>query len=123
MHSCPEQWRSKASTYLASRGGGGCQGLQAEMQNTKYSCEEEINERIALGNKAYFVNQKFLRSKLVTKRSKLKIYKTVIRPLVIDASETWVLKEAMIKKLMIFERKVLRRMFGPTKEKDGTQRI
>ena len=27
------------------------------------------------------------------------------------------------KKLMVFERKVLRRIFGPTKERDGTRRI
>jgi hypothetical protein len=32
------------------------------------------------------------------------------------ASETWVLKEAIIQKLLIFERKILRRIFGPTKE-------
>ena len=32
------------------------------------------------------------------------------------ASETWVLKEAIIQKLLIFERKALRRIFGPTKE-------
>jgi hypothetical protein len=87
------------------------------------SVEEEIKERIALGNKAYFAKQKFLKSKLVTKQSKLEVYKTVIRPVVIHASETWVLKEAMIKKLMIFERTFLRRIFGPTKEKDGTWRI
>jgi hypothetical protein len=84
---------------------------------------EEIKERIALGNKAYFTNQKFRKSKLVTKRPKLKLYKTVIRPAVIYGSETCVLKEAMIKKLMIFERKILRRIFGPTKKKDQTWRI
>jgi hypothetical protein len=49
-----------------------------------------------LGNKAYFANQKLLKSKLFSKQSKLKLYKTVIRPVVIYASETWVLKEAMI---------------------------
>jgi capsule polysaccharide modification protein KpsS len=32
------------------------------------------------------------------------------------ASETWVLKEAINQKLLIFERKILRRIFGPTKE-------
>jgi hypothetical protein len=32
-------------------------------------------------------------------------------------------KKAIIQKLMIFERKILRRIFGPTKEKDGTWRI
>jgi hypothetical protein len=31
-------------------------------------------------------------------------------------SETWVLKETAIQKLLVFERKVLRRIFGPTKE-------
>ena len=32
------------------------------------------------------------------------------------ASETWVLKESSIQKLLIFERKILRRIFGPTRE-------
>jgi hypothetical protein len=32
------------------------------------------------------------------------------------ASETWVLKETIIQKLLVFERKILRRIFGPTKE-------
>jgi hypothetical protein len=39
------------------------------------------------------------------------------------ASETWVLNEAIIKKLMIFKRTILRRIYGPTKEKDETWRI
>jgi hypothetical protein len=32
------------------------------------------------------------------------------------ASETWVMKETIIQKLLVFERKILRRIFGPTKE-------
>jgi hypothetical protein len=32
------------------------------------------------------------------------------------ASETWVLKETIIQKLLVFERKILRRIFGPIKE-------
>jgi len=32
------------------------------------------------------------------------------------ASETWVLKENIIQKLIVFERKILRGIFGPTKE-------
>ena len=34
----------------------------------------------------------------------------------IYASETWVLKETITQKLLVFERKILRRIFGPTKE-------
>jgi hypothetical protein len=37
--------------------------------------------------------------------------------------ETWVLKETTKNKLMVFERKVLRKIFGPTEERDGTWRI
>jgi len=61
-------------------------------------------------------NQKFFKSRLVTKYSKLKLYRTVIRPIVTYASETWVLKGTIIHKLLDFERKILRRIFGPTKE-------
>jgi hypothetical protein len=31
-------------------------------------------------------------------------------------SETWVLKETVIQKILVFKRKILRRIFGPTKE-------
>jgi len=77
------------------------------------SIEEEIKERIAFGTKAYYANLKFFKSRLVTK---LKLYRTVIRPIVTCASEIWVLKEAIIQKLLVFERKILRKIFGPTKE-------
>jgi hypothetical protein len=39
------------------------------------------------------------------------------------ASETWVLKETSMQKLMIFERKILRKIFGPIKESNGIWRI
>ena len=41
--------------------------------------------------------------------------RTVIRLIVTYASETWVLKETTIQKLLVFE-KIPRRIFGPTKE-------
>jgi hypothetical protein len=34
-----------------------------------------------------------------------------------------VLKETIKNKLMVFERNVLKRIFGPTKEGDGTWRV
>jgi hypothetical protein len=58
----------------------------------------------------------FLKSRLVTKYSKLKLYRTVKRPIVTYASETWVLKETVIQKLLVFERKILKRIFEPTKK-------
>jgi len=60
----------------------------------------------------------FLKSRLVTKYSKLKLYRTVIRPIVTFTLETWVLKETITQKLLVFERKILRRIFWPTKENE-----
>jgi len=65
---------------------------------------------------AYYVNLKFFKSKLFTKSSKLKLYRTITRPIVTYASETWVLNENIIQKVLVFERKILRGIFGPTKE-------
>jgi len=83
--------------------------------NGTNSIEEEVKERIALGIKAYYANLKLFKSRLVTKSSKLKLYRKVIKPIVTYASETWVLRENIIKKLLLFERKILRGIFGPTK--------
>jgi len=44
------------------------------------------------------------------------LYRTVIRPIVTYTSETWVLRETIIQKLLVFERKILRRIFRSTKE-------
>jgi hypothetical protein len=51
------------------------------------------------------------------------LYWSIIRPTVTYRCETWVLKETTKNKLMVFERKVLRKIFGPAKERDGTWRI
>jgi hypothetical protein len=44
--------------------------------------EEEFKERTALRTKAYYAKLKFFKSRLVTKQSKLKLFRTVIRPIV-----------------------------------------
>ena len=91
--------------------------------NSDNSIEEEIQYRITLGNKAYYAKQFFFKSRLISKKSKLKLYWSVIRPIVTYGCEEWVLKETIKNKLMVFERKVLRKIFGPTKERDDTWRI
>ena len=73
---------------------------------TDNTIEEEIKERIALGNKAFFTNKKIFQTKLISKNVKLKLHFSVIRPVVTYACETWILKESIINKLLIFERKI-----------------
>ena len=91
--------------------------------NTDNSLEEEIKERIAAGNRAYHVHKKLFTSKLISRNVKLQLYNTLIRPTVTYASETWLLKVSMINKLMIFERKIMRKILGPTRSNDGYWRI
>jgi hypothetical protein len=61
--------------------------------NGNYSIEEEIKGRISLGNEAFYANQDLFKSKLLTKNSKLQMYKTLVRPVVTYACEMWVLRE------------------------------
>jgi hypothetical protein len=91
--------------------------------NQNNTIEEEIKEKLIAGNKAFYANQKMFQSKLPSKKSKLKLYWTLIRPIVTYECETWVLKENSIQKLVIFERKILGKVFGPTKEVNGLWRI
>ena len=52
----------------------------------------------------------------------MKLYWSVIRPVVVYGCETWVLKESIIQNLSVFERKILRKIFGSTKEANGVRR-
>jgi len=88
--------------------------------NSDNSVEEEIQCRITLGNKAYYANQFLFKSRLVSKKSNFKLYWSIIRSTVTDGCDVWVLKETIKNKLMLFQRKVLRKIFGPTKERDGS---
>ena len=89
--------------------------------NSDNSIEEEIRNRITIGNKAYHANQFLFKSRLVSKKLKMKLYWSIIRPTVTYACEKWVLEETIKNKLMVFEWKVLK-IFGPTKDGDGTWR-
>jgi hypothetical protein len=62
--------------------------------------------------------KRILKSKSISRKEKLAIYKTIIKPIVTYASDTWVLTkkdEALISK---WERKVLRKIFGPVNERN-----
>jgi hypothetical protein len=56
-------------------------------------CVVYISERLsACGSKAYYANQFFFKSRLVSKKSKLKLYCSIIRPTVTYGCVAWVLK-------------------------------
>jgi hypothetical protein len=63
-----------------------------------------------------------LSSRLISKNLKIKTYKTVILPVVLYGCETWSLTLRKEHRLRVFENRVLRRIFGPKREEDGSWR-
>jgi hypothetical protein len=71
-------------------------------------------------SKTYYANPKVFESKLLSKKAKLQLYRTIIRPVISCASKTWVLKESVKQKLVITERKILKSILRRTEDRDGT---
>jgi hypothetical protein len=53
----------------------------------------------------------------------MKLYKALVRPVVVYGSECWVVTENIKQKLLVFERKILRRIFGATQMANGEWRL
>ena len=60
--------------------------------------------------------QNLLSSRLLCKNLKIKIYRTIILPVVLYGCETWSLTLWEERKLRVFENKVLIRIFGPRRD-------
>ena len=88
-------------------------GTQINAQNKS---SEEIRKRIQAGNRCYYANKKLLSNKLSNYNSRIQIYKTIIRHTVTYGCETWVLTASD-------ENQLLRKIYGPTQNPDGTWRI
>jgi hypothetical protein len=57
-----------------------------------------------------------LSSRLLSRNVKVKIYETIIMPVVLYGCETWSLTSREEHRLKFFENRVLRRIFGPKKD-------
>jgi hypothetical protein len=57
-----------------------------------------------------------LSSRLLSRNVKVKIYKTIILPVVLYGCETWSLTLREEHRLRVFENRVLRRIFGPKRD-------
>jgi hypothetical protein len=75
--------------------------------------QEEIKRRMNSGIASYNSVQKFLSSRLISKNLKIKIYRTIISPAVLNGCETWSLTLRDEHKRRVFEKRVFRRIFGP----------
>ena len=80
------------------------------------SIQEEIKSSLRSENACYHSVQNLLSSSLQSKNIKIKIYKTIILPVVLYGCETWLLTFSKEHMLRMFENRVLRRIFGPMRD-------
>ena len=84
--------------------------LGTALTNKNY-VQEEIKSRLKLGNASYYSVQNLLSSSLLSKKLKIKIYRTILLPVVLYGCETWSLTLREERRLRVFENRVLRRVF------------
>jgi hypothetical protein len=78
--------------------------------------EKQIKSKTAVGNKCYYALGPILKRMSISQSIKIRLYKTIIRPAVTYGAETWTLTSKIEKMLMTWERKILKKIYGPTKE-------
>jgi hypothetical protein len=88
-------------------------GTTATDQNCMH---EKIKSRLNSANACYHSVQSLLSARLLSKNLKVKIYKTIIVPVVLYGCETWSLTLREQYRLRVFENRVLRRIFGPKRD-------
>jgi hypothetical protein len=76
------------------------------------SIQEEIKSRLKLGNACCHSVQNLLSSSLLSKNLKIKIYRTIIWPVVLYGCETWSLTLREEHRLRVLENRLLRIIFG-----------
>jgi hypothetical protein len=80
------------------------------------SIREEIKSSLKTGIACYFLVQNLLSSWLLSKNTKIKIYRTIILPVVLYGCETWLLTLREEQRLRVCENRVLRRIFEPKRD-------
>jgi hypothetical protein len=84
---------------------------------TDQNCmQEEIKSRLNSGNACYHSVQSLLSSRTLYRNVKVKIHKTIILPVILYWRETWSLTLREEHRLRVFEKSVIRRIFGPKRD-------
>ena len=80
------------------------------------SIQEKIKSRLKSGNACYHSVQNHLSSSLLSKNLKIKIYRSIILPVVWYGCETWSLTLRKDRRPRVLENRVLKRIFGPKRD-------
>jgi hypothetical protein len=80
------------------------------------SIHEEVKSRLKSGNACYHSVQNLLSSRLLSKYTKISLYSTIILPVVLYGCEIWSVTLREEQRQRVFEKRVLRRIFGPKRD-------
>jgi hypothetical protein len=76
------------------------------------SIQEEVKSRLKSGNACYYSVQNLWSSRLLSENLNIRIYRSIILPVVLYGCETWSLTLKEERRLRVFENRVLRRILG-----------
>ena len=71
------------------------------------SVQKEIQNRILASNRTYFAAISLIRNRLLSRATKIRLYKTLIRPVVTYGAETWTMTKKEEQAILIFKGKYL----------------
>jgi hypothetical protein len=77
---------------------------------SEVNCKNDINDEIKKGvqaaNKCLHGLRKHMKSRLISRKTRIMMYKVIVRPVLSYASETWPLSRLDERLLSIFERRI-----------------
>lgn len=77
---------------------------------------KEVQKRITAANRTFFSLISIFKARNVHRECKIKLYKSIIRTVVCYGSEAWTITARTADLLNLFERRMLRRIYGPVCE-------
>jgi tRNA splicing ligase len=99
-----------------------CTYLGSEV-NCKNDISAEIKKHILSANRCFHGLRKRFKSHLISRKTKTTLCEVLVRPVATYTSETWTLTKADERAVGLFERKILRSIFGAAQDKGQWRRI
>jgi len=81
--------------------------------NKDANSHEEINLRLAAANRCYFGLVSLFKSNILSWKTKITLYKVLVRPVALYDCGAWSITKSDELKLATFERKMLKGTYGP----------
>ena len=81
--------------------------------NTKNDWSQEIGLRIIKAGKASFALSKFFKSKMLSKKTKVRLYTVIVRAILTYGCEAWTTTSVTERRLTTFENRIWRMICGP----------